>query len=115
MIAAQDGSDRSDCAASSFSYEELFSVLMYYGNMSKGDILNSSRKFLYAIYQNYVRRACENVGVNPDGDSPKSGETPLSDSDYPSEFISFSQAEREKMIAESGESDEDFIKKFNFV
>lgn len=108
MIAAQDSSDRSDCAASSFSYEELFSVLMYYGNMSKQEILKSSRKFLYAIYQNYVRRACENVGVNPDKDE----EQQLTDNDYPSEFVTFSQAEREKAIEESGESDEDFLKKF---
>ena len=112
MIAAQDGSDRSDCAASSFSYEEMFSILMYYGNMSKSEILGSSRKFLYAIYQNYVRRACENVGVNPDK-ADENGDTQLSEKDYPSEFISYSQAQREKMIEESGESDEDFINKFS--
>ena len=84
---------------------------MYYGNMSKSEILSSSRKFLYAIYQNYVRRACENVGVNPDKDS----DTQLSDSDYPAEFVSYSQAQREKMIKESGESDEDFLKKFSVL
>ena len=112
MIAAQDSSDRSDCAASSFSYEEMFSVLMYYTSMSKEDILKCSRKFLYALYQRYVRRACENLGINPDKDSDN-GETQLSDNDYPSEWVSFSQAEREKMIEESGESDEDFINKFS--
>lgn len=84
---------------------------MYYGNMSKSEILSSSRKFLYAIYQNYVRRACENVGVNPDKDS----DTRLSDSDYPAEFVSYSQAQREKMITESKESDEDFLKKFSVL
>ena len=83
---------------------------MYYGKMSKSEILNSSRKFLFAIYQNYVNRACENLGVSPD--NKKEGETKLSESDYPSEFISFSQAEREKMINESNESDDDFLKKF---
>lgn len=83
---------------------------MYYGKMSKSEILNSSRKFLFAIYQNYVNRACENLGVSPD--NKKEGETKLRESDYPSEFISFSQAEREKMINESNESDDDFLKKF---
>lgn len=86
---------------------------MYYGNMSKEDILNSSRKFLFAIYQNYVKRACENLGVNPDG--KKDGDTQLSENDYPSEFVSFSQAERERAIKESGESDNDFLKKFSTI
>lgn len=113
MIAAQNSSDRSDCAASSFSYEEMFSVLMYYTSMRKEDILKCSRKFLYALYQRYVRRACENLGIDPDTD--EKGNKQLSDSDYPTEWISFSQAEREKMIKESGESDEDFINKFSVV
>ena len=108
MKAAQESSDRSDCAASSFNYEEFFSVLMYYGHMSKDEILHSSRRFLYAIYQNYVNRACENLGVpNKDEDDNE-----LSESDYPSEFVSFTQAEREKAIAESGETDSDFLNKF---
>lgn len=111
MIAASDSSDRSDGAASSISYEELFSVLMYYGNMSYEEIMTKSRKFLLAIYQQYPRRACENLGVSPDKD--KDDDVTLSDSDYPSEFVSFSQAEREKAIEESGETDEDFIKKFD--
>lgn len=113
MIAASDGSDRSDDAASSISYEELFSVLMYYGNMSYEEIMNKSRRFLLAIYQQYPRRACENLGVSPDKD--KNDEVTLSDSDYPSEFVSFSQAEREKAIKESGETDEEFIKKFAVI
>lgn len=114
MKAEQDGSDRSDCSASSLSLEELFSVLMYYGHMSKAEILSSSRRFLIAIYQSYVRRACENLGVSPDGDSKSqnSDGTMLSESDYPSEFVSFSQAEREKYLSECNESSEDFMSKF---
>lgn len=111
MIAASDSSDRSDDAASSISYEELFSVLMYYSNMSYDEIMSKSRKFLFALYHQSYRRACENLGVNPDKD--KKDDSTLSDSDYPSEFVSFSQAEREKAIKESGETDEDFINKFS--
>lgn len=111
MIAAQDDSDRSDCAASSLTYEEMFSVLMYYTSMKQEDILKHSRKFLIAIYQQYIRRACENLGVDPD----KNEKNELKDSDYPSEFVSYSQAEREKMIEQSGESDEDFLKKFSVI
>ena len=74
--------------------------------------MKCSRKVLYALYQRYDRRACENLGLNPDKDS-ENGDTQLSDSDYPTEWTSFSQAEREKMIAESGESDEDFLNKFS--
>lgn len=115
MIASQSGSDRSDCGASSLSYEEFFSVLTYYG-MSKSDILNSSRKYLYGIYQQYVKRACENLGVSPDGDSGAdggAGTTKLSDSDYPSEFFSISQEQRDKDIEESGVSDEEFLSRFS--
>lgn len=115
MTAVQNGSDRSDCTASSLTYEELFSVLMYYGHMSKHDILHSSRKFLTAIYQNYVKRACENLGVSPDSDNKDDGtprKTVLTEEDYPSEFVSFTQAQREKMIEESGESDIDYLSKF---
>lgn len=115
MIAAQDSSDGSDCAAS-LNYEDLFSVLMYYGHMSKDEILHSSRKFLYAIYTKYVDRACENLGVSPDNEvNNKQQDTPLTDDDYPSEFVSFTQAQREKYIKESNESDEDFIKKFSTI
>lgn len=110
MIAASDSSDRSADAASSISFEDLFSVLMYYGHMSYEEILSKSRKFLFAIYHQSYRRACENLGVNPDKD--KNDDSVLSDSDYPSEFLSFSQAEREKAIKESGETDEEFINKF---
>lgn len=84
---------------------------MYYTSMKQEDILNHSRRFLISIYQQYIRRACENLGVDPD----KNKNTELKDSDYPSEFVSFSQAEREKMIEQSGESDEDFIKRFSVI
>lgn len=112
MIAAQNGSDRSDCAASSFNYEDFFSILFYYTSLSKKEILGSSRKFLYALYQNYIDRACENLGISSN-QNKDSSDMQLSESDYPSEFISFSQAEREKMIAESEESDEQFLAKFS--
>lgn len=80
--------------------------------MSKDDILNSSRKFLYAIYQNYVNRACENLGVSPEQDEQENKTNTLSESDYPSEFVSFTQAQREKEIQESGISDDEFLSQF---
>ena len=89
-------------------------MLMYYTSMNKDDILKCSRRFLYALYQRYVRRACENLGINPDKDS-ENGDTQLSDSDYPNDWVSFSQAEREKNIEESRDSDEEFIIKLSVI
>lgn len=88
---------------------------MYYGHMSKNDILHSSRKFLYSIYQQYVKRACENLGVSSDGESDSDysdGKTQLTESDYPAEFFSISQEQREKEISESGISDEEYLNSF---
>ncbi len=113
MALADNGSDRSNASASSFKYEEFFSVLMYYYNMTQEDILNRSRPFLNALYQEYINRACENLGVSPTQDDEETNKQ-LKDSDYPSEFVSFSQAQREKMIEESGISDEEYLKQFNF-
>ena len=76
--------------------------------MSKSDILNCSRRFINALYQQYINRACENLGVSPKENTGNQ----LQDSDYPSEFVSFSQAQREKYIEESGISDEEFLKGF---
>lgn len=87
-------------------------MLQYYGNMSYQDILNSSRPYLNGIYQQYVRRACENLGVSPDGKENDS-DTKLKDSDYPNEFVSFTQAQRQQIIAESGQTDEEFLSSFN--
>lgn len=115
MTAAQDGSDRSACAASSFDYEDFFSVLMYYGHMSKYEIMHSSRKFLVAIYQKYVKRACENLGVsdeNSDNEDDAIGKTKLTEEDYPKEFISYTQAQRERDIKESGMTDAQFLSQF---
>lgn len=115
MTAASNSSDRGDDAASSLSYQELYSVLMFYFHMSKYEIEHSSIKFLTALYQSYIKRACENLGVSSDStdeDSGKPGKSVLTDADYPSEFVSFTQAQRERMIADSGESDADFLAKF---
>lgn len=82
---------------------------MYYGHMSKSDILNSSRKFLYAIYQQYVKRACENLGIPSEQKEDANG---LTESDYPEEFRKFTQKEREEKIEQSGISDDEFLSKF---
>lgn len=89
---------------------------MYYGHMSKTEILHSSRKFLFAIYQNYVKRACENLGVSSEkddyGDNNTNSGNHLTEDDYPKEFMKFTQAQREKMIEKSGISDEDYLSGF---
>ena len=89
---------------------------MYYYGMSKEDIYNSSRRFIYSLYQQYVNRACENLGVSLDenvsGEYTNSN-VQLSDEDYPKEWVSFSQIERQKYIDESEISDDDFLKQFD--
>ncbi len=93
-------------------YEDFFSVLMYYGHMSKEEIMNSSRQFLYAIYGKYGKRACENLGVSPDGDKDGSGDDgPIKDSDYPSEFVRLTPKERKK-AAEEFKDTADFMRQF---
>lgn len=76
-----------------FDYCDFFSVLMYYGNMSKSEIMTHSRAFLHGIYRMYVKRACENLGVSSSGESDDIDEANgqvqqcgLSESDYPTSF-----------------------------
>lgn len=111
---SEDGAE-SDADEEGLNYEELFSVLMYYGNMSKKDILQSSRPFLLNIYKQYVRRASENLGVSPDGEAEDTHsyvrESPLDESDYPVQFKKLSQIEKERAVAQY-ESDADFMSKF---
>lgn len=68
-----------------FDYRDFFSVLMYYGHMSKEEIMNSSRPFLHGIYRMYAKRACENLGISS---KPEEGESVdgLTNSDYPTDF-----------------------------
>lgn len=68
-----------------FDYRDFFSVLMYYGHMSKEEILNSSRPFLHGIYRMYAKRACENLGVSSDP-AEEEGLDGLTKNDYPSDF-----------------------------
>ncbi len=81
---------------------------MYYGHMSKDEIKHSSRRFLFAIYQNYVKRACENLGVSADEEK----QVDMSEDEYPSEFKKFSKKERDEYIDDSGMSDEEFLAQF---
>lgn len=81
--------------------------------MSKAEILNSSIPFLMELYKKYVKRACENLGVSSEEKTESNDTTQLSDADYPSEFVSFSQAQRDKKIEESGVSDEEFLSGFS--
>lgn len=77
-----------------FDYCDFFSVLMYYGNMSKNEIMTHSRAFLHGIYRMYVKRACENLGVSSnreedddiDGTERQVQQFGLSQSDYPTSF-----------------------------
>lgn len=91
-------------------YEDFFSVLMYYGHMSKEEILHSSRPFLYGIYKQYGKRACENLGVSPDG-KDKDEKSTLTEKDYPVEFKKISKRERAE-AASKFESEKDFLSGF---
>lgn len=92
-----------------FDYRNFFSVLMYYGHMSKEDIMNSSRAFLHGIYRMYVNRACENLGVSPKDKEDEQEEN--AQDRYPSEFMKLSKKER-KEAAEEYDSTEDFLSQF---
>lgn len=85
-------------------------MLMYYGHMSKSDILHSSRPFLYGIYKKYAKRACENLGVSPDSDDSGSNTT-LTAKDYPVEFKKLSEVDRQK-AASKFDSEESFLGDF---
>lgn len=87
-------------------------MLMYYGHMSKTDIMNSSRPFLYGIYRSYAKRACENLGVSPDSEDEDVNKAPLKESDYPKEFKKLSKKERED-FSDKFASDEDFLSAFS--
>lgn len=55
--------------------------------MSKEEIMNSSMPFLLCIYKQYIKRACENLGVSSDNeDEEEEGNNQLRESDYPEEF-----------------------------
>lgn len=108
---SSDASYDEDAEDFELDYEDFFSVLMYYGHMSKQDILNSSRPFLCGIYKNYVKRACENLGVSPDG-KKEDQDTPLTESDYPVEFKKLTKNER-KEAAEQYADEREFLSGFS--
>lgn len=54
---------------------------MYYYSMTYDDIMNHSRRFINALYKQYIQRACENLGI-----SPKDNPDELSEEDYPEDF-----------------------------
>lgn len=113
MKAASSETSADDAAEDEdIDFADFFSVLMYYGHMSKQDILNSSRPFLYEIYKKYGYRACENLGVSPHTDENEhSDKTQLTESDYPIEFKKLSKAEREQSLSEFKNTD-DFMALF---
>lgn len=80
--------------------------------MSYEEIMSRSRLFLYGIYRQYGKRACENLGVSPDNkDDEFEDDGPLKDSDYPSEFKRFTPQERKK-AAEEFKDTADFMRQF---
>lgn len=90
---------------------------MYYGHMSKSEIMKSSIPFLMEIYKHYSKRACENLGVaseleNTDDSgngytrSSYARDSQLDASDYPINFKKLSDKEREDAIASYGSNDE---------
>lgn len=100
-----DTSEDSD--AFELDYEDFFSVLMYYGGMSKKEIYGSSRPFLYGIYKKYGNRACENLGVSANSEKEKNENIELTEADYPATFEKLFPVEREQKQSAS-----DYLKEF---
>ncbi len=68
--------------------------------MSHEEIMNHSRRFINALYKQYIQRACENLGVSPnDEENPAE----LSDNDYPEDFgkLQYISREQSKMATEN--------------
>lgn len=84
---------------------------MYYGHMSKESIMNSSRPFLYGIYRKYAKRACENLGVAPNGEEYEIEDGTLKEEDYPVEFHKISDTDRKQTI-NSLTNDPEFMRQF---
>lgn len=111
-MAVANSLDGGDATASSIEWDDFLSVLMFYGHLSKDDIMHSSRGYLFAIYQNYVKRACENLGVSSEpSDEDEDGNITLKDSDYPVSLRKIKE-EQNKYIEESGITDEEFLSSF---
>lgn len=108
---SSDASYDEDAEDFVLDFEDFFSVLMYYGHMSKEEILHSSRPFLYAVYKMYGKRACENLGVSPDS-KKEDKDTPLTEKDYPVEFKKLTKKERKK-AAEQYADERDFLSGFS--
>lgn len=113
----EDGADDEELE---FDYRDFFSVLMYYAHMSKEDIMNSSRPFLHGIYRVYVKRACENLGVSPDGnkeeseiqeDGYQSDQAESDIDDYPTEFRKLAPRERREAMDDYS-STQEFLSQF---
>lgn len=92
---------------------------MYYGHMSKQEILHSSLPFLQNVYRMYGKRACENLGVSPDKNKDSDSAT-VNDAEpsiqydnngYPVQFKKLTAKERKEAVAEYS-SIEDFMKEF---
>ena len=105
---SSDSSEDDGAEEIELDYEDFFSVLMYYGHMSKQDIMNSSRPFLYGIYRNYVKRACENLGVSADGETDENGD------EYPKDFGKLTPDEKKKRDEYLGQfkDSNDFMSQF---
>lgn len=109
---SSDASADDDAEEFDLDYGDLFSVFMYYGHMSKEDIMSSSRPFLYEIYKQYAKRACENLGVSSDEENEDTdSKHALKESDYPIEFKKLDKRERKEALKEFVNTD-DFMKQF---
>lgn len=98
----EDGAEQSE-----LDYSDFFSVLMYYCHMSKQEILNSSRPFLYELYKKYPQRACENLGVSPnDTDEDENNNFVLKESDYPADLMPVTTKDMRDSIEKLKENEE---------
>ena len=72
--------------------------------------MNHSRGFLYALYQKYVDRVCEGLGIPKESQDDEN--ISLSEEAYPSKFKKISASDREKYNKESTITDEEFLAQF---
>lgn len=99
-------------------YTDFYSILMYYGHMSKQEIKHSSRAFLTGIYRMYSKRACENLGISPDkkkeneeDQQEEYGTLGERTDGYPTRFRKIDAVSREKTIAAFTDT-HDFLSQF---
>lgn len=93
------------------------SSLMYYTNLSKEDIMHSSRAYLYELYAKSAYRAADNLGVDPDANPENDSalrKTKLTADDYPNDIPKIGNITEEALAkTEDPKLDIEFLSQFD--